>query len=97
VADVAAGHELWFHVDGAYGAPAAAVPAARERFRGMERADSLAIDAHKWLYAPIDWSTLLVPDIAATARAFGADAGDYVRVLEAQDDEAFASGTTGSS
>ena len=44
-ADVAAEHELWFHVDGAYGAPAAAVPAQREQFRGMERADSLAIDA----------------------------------------------------
>jgi aromatic-L-amino-acid decarboxylase len=90
VADVAAEHELWFHVDGAYGAPAAAVPAQREQFRGMERADSLAIDAHKWLYVPVDCSALLVHDIAATARAFGAAAGDYVRVLEAEDDEAFA-------
>jgi aromatic-L-amino-acid/L-tryptophan decarboxylase len=89
-ADVAAEHELWFHVDGAYGAPAAAVPAQREQFRGIERADSLAIDAHKWLYQPIDCSALLVHDIAATARAFGAGASDYVRVLEAEDDEAFA-------
>ena len=89
-ADVAAEHALWFHVDGAYGAPAAAVPAQRERFRGMERADSLAIDAHKWLYVPVDCSALLVHDGTATARAFGAAAGDYVRVLEAEDDEAFA-------
>jgi aromatic-L-amino-acid/L-tryptophan decarboxylase len=90
-ADVAAEHRMWFHVDGAYGAPAAAVPAQRERFRGMERADSLAIDAHKWLYAPVDCSALLVHDLVATARAFGdATAGDYVRVLAAQDDEAFA-------
>ena len=89
-AEVAAEHQLWFHVDGAYGAPAAAVPAQREHFRGMERADSLAIDAHKWLYAPVDCSALLVHDISAAARAFGATAGDYVRVLQAEHDEAFA-------
>ena len=90
VADVAAEHELWFHVDGAYGAPAAAVPAQREQFRGMERADSLAVDAHKWLYVPVDCSALLVHDVAATARAFGAAAGEYVRVVAGEDDEAFA-------
>ena len=90
VADIAAERDLWFHVDGAYGAPAAAVPAERERFRGMERADSLAIDAHKWLYAPVDCSALLVHDVTTTARAFRGAAGEYVRVLDAQDDEAFA-------
>jgi aromatic-L-amino-acid/L-tryptophan decarboxylase len=89
-AEIAAEHKLWFHVDGAYGAPAAAVAAQRDKFRGMQRADSLAIDAHKWLYAPVDCSALLVHDITATARAFGATAGDYVRVLEAEHDEAFA-------
>src|SRR4051794_17376828 len=89
-ADVAAEHGLWLHVDGAYGAPAAAVPAQRERFRGIERADSLAVDAHKWLYVPVDCSALLVHDVATTVRAFGAAAGEYVRVVEAEDDEAFA-------
>jgi glutamate/tyrosine decarboxylase-like PLP-dependent enzyme len=89
-ADVAAEHRLWFHVDGAYGAPAAAVPAERGRFHGIARADSLALDAHKWLYAPVDCSALLVHDAATSARAFGAGAGDYVQVLAAQDDEAFA-------
>src|SRR3954471_6566411 len=73
-ADVAAEHGLWLHVDGAYGAPAAAVPAQRERFRGIERADSLAVDAHKWLYVPVDCSALLVHDVAVTGRAFGAAA-----------------------
>ena len=89
-ADVAAEYGLWFHVDGAYGAPAAAVPAQRVRFRGMERADSLAVDAHKWLYAPIDCSALLVHDFKVTGDAFAAGAGDYVRVVDAEDDEAFA-------
>jgi aromatic-L-amino-acid/L-tryptophan decarboxylase len=90
VADIAGEHGLWFHVDGAYGAPAAAVSSQRERFRGMERADSLAIDAHKWLYVPVDCSALLVHDVAATARASRGTAGEYVRVLDADDDEAFA-------
>ncbi len=90
LAGVAEAHGLWFHVDGAYGAPAAAVAAQQHRFRGIERADSLSIDAHKWLYSPVDCSALFVHDAATTARAFGAAAGDYVRVLGAADEEAFA-------
>jgi glutamate/tyrosine decarboxylase-like PLP-dependent enzyme len=90
LADLAQAHGLWFHVDGAYGAPAAAVAAQQQRFRGIDRADSLAIDAHKWLYAPVDCSALLVHDAATTARAFGAAADDYVRVLGGQDEETFA-------
>ena len=81
---------MWLHVDGAYGAPAAADPASRHLFAGLHRADSLCIDAHKWLYAPVDCSALLVHDAAATARAFGAGADDYVRVLATQQAETFA-------
>jgi glutamate/tyrosine decarboxylase-like PLP-dependent enzyme len=90
VATVAAAEGVWLHVDGAYGAPAAADPACRELFVGLDRADSLCIDAHKWLYAPVDCSALLVHDAAATARAFGAGADDYVRVLASQPAETFA-------
>ena len=90
VATVADEAGVWLHVDGAYGAPAAAVPAHRELFAGLHRADSLCIDAHKWLYAPVDCSALLVHDPAATARAFGAGADDYVRVLATQPAETFA-------
>jgi glutamate/tyrosine decarboxylase-like PLP-dependent enzyme len=90
VATVAADASVWLHVDGAYGAPAAAVPECRELFAGLDRADSLCIDAHKWLYAPVDCSALLFHDAAATARAFGAGADDYVRVLATQPAEAFA-------
>jgi aromatic-L-amino-acid decarboxylase len=90
VAAVAADAGVWLHVDGAYGAPAAADPASRPLFAGLHRADSLCIDAHKWLYAPVDCSALLLHDGAATARAFGAGADDYVRVLATQPMETFA-------
>ena len=90
VATVAAEAGVWLHVDGAYGAPAAADPACRHLFSGLHRADSLSIDAHKWLYAPVDCSALLLHDAAATARAFGAGADDYVRVLATQPAEMFA-------
>ena len=90
VATVAADAGVWLHVDGAYGAPAAADPASRPLFAGLHRADSLCIDAHKWLYAPVDCSALLLHDAAATARAFGAGADDYVRVLATQPAETFA-------
>ena len=90
VADVTAEAGVWLHVDGAYGAPAAADPACRPLFSGLHRADSLCIDAHKWLYAPVDCSALLLHDAAATARAFGARADDYVRILATQPAETFA-------
>jgi glutamate/tyrosine decarboxylase-like PLP-dependent enzyme len=90
VAAVAADAGVWLHVDGAYGAPAAADPACRRLFAGLDRADSLCIDAHKWLYAPVDCSALLLHDAAATARAFGSGADDYVRILATQPAEAFA-------
>jgi aromatic-L-amino-acid decarboxylase len=49
IADVCAEHRVWMHVDGAYGGPAAGVPSLAHHFRGIERANSLTIDAHKWL------------------------------------------------
>ena len=90
VATVAADAGVWLHVDGAYGAPAAADPASRWLFAGLHRADSLCVDAHKWLYAPVDCSALLLHDAASTARSFGAGADDYVRVLATQPAETFA-------
>ena len=50
---------LWLHVDGAYGAAALCAPSVRERFAGIERADSLIVDPHKWLFAPFDSCALL--------------------------------------
>ncbi|MBS1802737.1 MAG: aspartate aminotransferase family protein [Acidobacteria bacterium] len=61
---------LWFHVDGAYGALAAVAPEAAHLFAGMDGADSLAVDPHKWLYAPIEAGCTLVRDVAKLRDAF---------------------------
>ncbi|WP_436516909.1 pyridoxal phosphate-dependent decarboxylase family protein [Ekhidna sp. To15] len=55
-------HNLWFHIDGAYGAPAAVVPRFKELFDGIEEADSIALDPHKWLYSPLEAGCTLVKD-----------------------------------
>lgn len=52
--------DLWFHVDGAYGAPAAAVSSCQSLFAGLDEADSIALDPHKWLYAPMEAGCTLV-------------------------------------
>jgi aromatic-L-amino-acid/L-tryptophan decarboxylase len=54
IADVCAEEQLWFHIDGAYGAPGVLDPTVAARYTGMARADSLAIDPHKWLSVPVE-------------------------------------------
>jgi aromatic-L-amino-acid decarboxylase len=61
-------HGIWFHVDAAYGGFAAAVPGVPEDLRGLSLADSVAVDPHKWLYAPLEAGCALVRD-AETLRA----------------------------
>lgn len=62
LADICEDQDLWFHVDGAFGAWAAIVPERAGQMRGMNRADSLAFDLHKWLYMPIEIGCVLVRD-----------------------------------
>ncbi len=63
-------HQVWFHVDGAYGGFAAALPDAPEDLRAIGLADSVAVDPHKWLYAPLEAGCALVRDAAALRAAF---------------------------
>ncbi len=87
IAAVCRQEDLWLHIDGAYGALAAlAVP---ERFTGMDAADSLSLDPHKWLYQPLDCGVLLFRDPAAARAAFSYT-GDYARPLEKDPLESFA-------
>jgi glutamate/tyrosine decarboxylase-like PLP-dependent enzyme len=61
---------LWFHVDGAYGGFAAAVPEAPDELRALRDADSVAVDPHKWLYAPLEAGCALVRNPEALRAAF---------------------------
>lgn len=61
---------LWFYVDGAFGALAALSPAHRDLVAGLDRADSLAFDLHKWMYLPFEAGCVLVRDAAAQRAAF---------------------------
>ncbi len=69
IADVCAEHGIWMHVDGAYGLPAASV--MPERFAGLERADSVTVDAHKWMFVPKACGIVMVRDESTLAAAFG--------------------------
>jgi glutamate/tyrosine decarboxylase-like PLP-dependent enzyme len=90
IADVATEFHLWFHIDGAYGALAALDETKRPLFRGLERADSISLDPHKWLYVPIDSGCLLFRDEAQARAAFSFDGADYIKVHEQNEAEVFA-------
>jgi glutamate/tyrosine decarboxylase-like PLP-dependent enzyme len=70
IAAVASEENLWFHVDGAYGGLAAVLPDAPAALRGLSLADSVAVDPHKWLYAPVEAGCTLVRDRAALEDTF---------------------------
>ena len=89
IAAIAREFDLWFHVDGAYGAPGALDASKHSLFSGIELADSLSLDPHKWLYVPLDSGCILFRDSSAPTGAFSAKEADYIKVNETED-EAFA-------
>ena len=74
-------HGLWLHVDGAYGGAALAAPSVRERFAGIERADSFIVDPHKWLFAPYDCCALSTAT-RSVARAAHAQTASYLDQID---------------
>jgi glutamate/tyrosine decarboxylase-like PLP-dependent enzyme len=74
IAELCARQGLWLHVDGAYGAAAALAPELRPLLAGIERADSVAMDAHKWLYVPVTAGCVLLRDAALLRTAFSVPA-----------------------
>ena len=89
IANVCDANDVWLHVDGSYGALAASAPLIGDAMRGLNRADSLSLDPHKWLYAPLDAGCLLVRDAAALRQAFS-EGADYIDVVADQGMSEFA-------
>ncbi|RAG83421.1 aspartate aminotransferase family protein [Streptacidiphilus pinicola] len=85
LAQVAREHGLWFHVDAAYGGAGLFAPSLREKYRGIEHADSLVIDPHKWLFAPFDCGALLYRD-PRLARAVHTQDASYLDAIHAEGD-----------
>lgn len=77
LSDIAERYGMWFHVDGAYGGLAAAAPSVKAAYKGMDLADSVATDFHKWLYQPFEVGCLLVKDWTTLRRTYFKQA-DYL-------------------
>lgn len=84
IAEVCRRHEIWMHVDGAYGAAALAAPSVRHLFDGIEHADSYIVDPHKWLFGPYDCCALLYREPELARRAHTQHAG-YLEVITAEE------------
>ncbi len=78
-------HDLWFHVDGAYGGAALFSPSERHLFEGLRHADSFIVDPHKWLFAPLDCCALVYRN-PTIARKVLAQQASYLDILHAGDD-----------
>lgn len=78
IAEVCRRHRLWLHVDACYGGAAILLDELRPRFRGIEGADSIAVDPHKWFFVPIAASVLLTRDAELEHRAFAAGEFSYI-------------------
>jgi aromatic-L-amino-acid decarboxylase len=89
LAEVAGRHHLWLHVDAAYGGFAALTPSAKHLFAGVEKADSISLDPHKWLYTSVGCGCILYRDPQAAAATFSHDA-EYTRPIGLSKAEAFA-------
>jgi len=85
IADICEQHGLWLHVDGAYGAPAAITRAGREVLTGLERADSVVLDPHKWFFQPYDLGMCFVTRPGALDRCFAMDP-EYLKDVQADNE-----------
>jgi aromatic-L-amino-acid decarboxylase len=81
IADLAARHGLWLHVDAAYAGSVALIPGRRDAFAGWERADSIVVNPHKWMFTPLDASLLLTRRMSTLRDAFSL-VPDYLRTLD---------------
>ncbi|MGI5198326.1 pyridoxal phosphate-dependent decarboxylase family protein [Streptomyces sp. CA-288835] len=81
IAEACERHQVWLHIDGAYGGAGLAAPSVRHLYAGIERADSFIVDPHKWLFAPYDCCALLYRNPAA-ARAAHSQSAHYLDAID---------------
>lgn len=84
ISEVARQHEMWFHVDAAYGGAALLAPSVRDQFKGIENADSITMDPHKWWFSPFDVAAIIYRDPKLAASVHTQDAS-YLDVLHEDD------------
>ena len=89
IADLCESQAIWLHIDGAYGAPAAATKSYAWMKRAFSRADSLSLDPHKWLFAPVDVGCLLLRDETVGSTVFGWES-EYTKITQTDPIERFA-------
>ena len=86
ISEVARAHELWFHVDAAYGGAGLLAPSVRDKFAGIENADSITMDPHKWWFSPFDVAAILYKNPKLAASVHTQDAS-YLDVLHEDDSQ----------
>jgi glutamate/tyrosine decarboxylase-like PLP-dependent enzyme len=84
ICEVAQAHEMWFHVDAAYGGAGLLAPSVRDKFAGIENADSITMDPHKWWFSPFDVAAILYKNPKLAASVHTQDAS-YLDVLHEDD------------
>ena len=86
IADICEEENLWFHIDGAYGGAAILSKKGAKALRGIERADSLTVDPHKWFYQPYEIGCLLIKDSSWLSSTFS-ESPEYLRDIEGNESE----------
>lgn len=84
ISEVVRAHEMWFHVDAAYGGAGLLAPSVRDKFAGIENADSITMDPHKWWFSPFDVAAILYKNPKLAASVHTQDAS-YLDVLHEDD------------
>ena len=74
-------YDLWFHIDGAYGGLASSLESIKNEYKGIDLADSIAVDFHKWLYQSFEAGCLLVKDWETLRRSYFKKASYLGRIL----------------
>ncbi|PCI68392.1 MAG: pyridoxal-dependent decarboxylase [Piscirickettsiaceae bacterium] len=87
IGEIAREHKVWFHVDGAYGLPGTLDPQVHHLFKGLALADSITVDAHKWLGAPVGIGATFVRDYRALHDTFTQGEADYIATTIVDDEQ----------